>query len=99
MGGLSEFSLPPVSAVTKGIAMTSVLHRQRTAHDHPTVTAHRGVSILGHVGLAARGVLYVLLGYLALRIAFGVSTSTANRKGALQTIAHQPYGAFLLGAM
>ncbi|MHB1533344.1 MAG: DUF1206 domain-containing protein [Acidimicrobiales bacterium] len=79
--------------------MTSVLHRQRAAHDHPTVTTHRGVSILGHVGLAARGVLYVLLGYLALRIAFGVSTSTANRKGALQTIAHQPYGAFLLGAM
>lgn len=79
--------------------MTSILHREGAVHDSPTTTTRRGVSILGRLGLAARGILYVLFGYLALKIAFGVSTNTANRKGALQTIAHQPYGNVLLGAM
>ncbi|MHB1444988.1 MAG: DUF1206 domain-containing protein [Acidimicrobiales bacterium] len=79
--------------------MTTILHRQRAVHGQPTMTAHGGISALGRLGLAARGVLYLLFGYLALRIAFGVSTNTANRKGALQIIAHQPYGNVLLGVM
>jgi hypothetical protein len=79
--------------------MTSILHRQRVVHDHPTVGTHRWVSLLGRMGLAARGVLYLLLGYLALRIAFGAPTTTANRNGALQTIAHQRFGNVLLAAM
>ena len=54
---------------------------------------------MGRVGLVARGVLYVLLGYLALRIAFGNPTSTANRAGALHTLARQPYGSLLLVAL
>ena len=78
--------------------MTSVIHRRRPIIRRGSV-GHRGVASLGRVGLVARGVLYVLLGYLALRIAFGHPTSTANRSGALHTIARQPYGSVLLVAL
>ncbi len=45
---------------------------------------------LGRLGLGARGVLYVLLAYLALRVAFGQPASGADRHGALHTVDRQP---------
>jgi hypothetical protein len=53
---------------------------------------------LGRLGLGARGVLYVLLAYLALRVAFGRPNS-ADRQGALHTVARQPFGHLLLAAL
>ncbi|WP_443062108.1 DUF1206 domain-containing protein [Streptomyces sp. NBC_00386] len=51
-------------------------------------------------GLTARGVIYVLVGVLALRIAFGDSGGRqADRGGALQEIATKPFGAALLWAL
>ncbi|MER5386316.1 DUF1206 domain-containing protein [Streptomyces sp. NPDC002688] len=50
-------------------------------------------------GLAARGVIYALVGVLALRIAFGDSGRQADRGGALEEIASKPFGAALLWAL
>ncbi|MEW2167676.1 DUF1206 domain-containing protein [Streptomyces sp. NPDC007084] len=50
-------------------------------------------------GLTARGVIYALVGILALRIAFGGSGHQADRGGALQEIASKPFGAVLLWAL
>ncbi|MEU2583873.1 DUF1206 domain-containing protein [Streptomyces avermitilis] len=50
-------------------------------------------------GLVARGVIYVLVGVLALRIAFGGSGHQADRTGALQEISSKPFGAVLLWAL
>ncbi|MGI5142163.1 DUF1206 domain-containing protein [Streptomyces sp. CA-106110] len=50
-------------------------------------------------GLTARGVIYLLIGVLALRIAFGDSKQQADRGGALAEIAHEPFGAVLLWAL
>ncbi|MFI2790700.1 DUF1206 domain-containing protein [Kitasatospora sp. NPDC018614] len=51
----------------------------------------------GRVGFTARGVVYVVVGYLALRIALGRGGSDeADRQGALQQIADQPFGRALL---
>ncbi|MFD7918034.1 DUF1206 domain-containing protein [Streptomyces sp. NPDC059740] len=49
-------------------------------------------------GLAARGVIYVLVGLLALRIAFGDDGSgrQADRSGALQEVASRPFGLVLV---
>jgi len=48
---------------------------------------------LARTGLAARGVLYVLIGWVAILVAFGqTSGSKANQQGALQLLARQPYG-------
>ncbi|MFH9863193.1 DUF1206 domain-containing protein [Streptomyces sp. NPDC017202] len=51
-------------------------------------------------GLAARGVIYLLVGALALQIAFGENKKKqADRQGALAEIADQPFGSVLLWAL
>ncbi|GAB2596360.1 DUF1206 domain-containing protein [Streptomyces capparidis] len=50
-------------------------------------------------GLIARGVLYLLIGALALRIAFSGSGEQADRKGALEELAEQPFGKALVWAV
>jgi hypothetical protein len=49
-------------------------------------------------GLVARGVLYAIVGVLALQIAFGGGGGgeQASQQGALQTIAQGPFGTFLV---
>lgn len=48
-------------------------------------------------GLIAKGVVYLIIGTLALRLAVGVGGETTNAKGALESITTQPFGMFLLG--
>ncbi|MEU3901553.1 DUF1206 domain-containing protein [Streptomyces sp. NPDC045251] len=50
-------------------------------------------------GLTARGVIYLLVGVLALRIAFGTGNRQADRGGALAELADKPFGAVLLWAL
>ncbi|MGW5482482.1 DUF1206 domain-containing protein [Streptomyces sp. NPDC004008] len=50
-------------------------------------------------GLTASGVIYLLVGLLALRIAFGDHRQQADRSGAVDRIAHEPFGAVLLWAL
>ena len=47
-------------------------------------------------GLATRGVVYVLIGVLALKLALGDGGKATNQQGALQTIGQQPFGTVLL---
>ncbi|HEX8582586.1 MAG TPA: DUF1206 domain-containing protein [Acidimicrobiales bacterium] len=51
---------------------------------------------LGRVGLFARGVVWILVGVLAIQIALGDTGERADRDGALQTVAEQPFGKVLL---
>jgi hypothetical protein len=51
---------------------------------------------LARLGLAARGVLYIVIGILAFRIAFGHVKDQASQNGALQEIASQPGGKVLI---
>ncbi|MFJ7263263.1 DUF1206 domain-containing protein [Streptomyces globosus] len=57
------------------------------------------VGIAARWGFAARGVLYVLVGLIALRIAFGDSGGQADRGGALAVLSAQPLGSVLLWAL
>lgn len=50
-------------------------------------------------GLVARGVIYLLVGALALQIAFGESAQQADRQGALEEISAKPLGSVLLWAL
>lgn len=51
-------------------------------------------------GLTARGVIYLLVGLLALQIAFGEDKSQeADRQGALAEISQRPFGSVLLWAL
>jgi hypothetical protein len=51
---------------------------------------------LARAGFAARGVVYVIIGILAIKLALGSGGTTANQKGALRTISTQPFGKVLL---
>jgi Domain of Unknown Function (DUF1206) len=47
---------------------------------------------LARAGLVARGIIYILIGWVAILIAFGHSSGEADQQGALQLLARQPYG-------
>ncbi|WP_020138665.1 DUF1206 domain-containing protein [Streptomyces sp. 351MFTsu5.1] len=51
------------------------------------------------VGFTARGVIYLLVGVLALQIAFGDGKRQADRGGALATLADKPFGSVVLWAL
>jgi hypothetical protein len=51
---------------------------------------------LARLGFAARGVLHVTVGALALLTAFGLGGDLTNNKGALEHLAGQPFGGLLL---
>ncbi|MYU35683.1 DUF1206 domain-containing protein [Streptomyces sp. SID8358] len=60
----------------------------------------RAVDMGARAGFVARGVIYLLVGLLAARIAFaGGSGKQADRGGAIAEIAEQPFGKVLLWAL
>ncbi len=54
---------------------------------------------LGRLGHAAKGVVYLLVGVLAVQVVLGRGGETTDNKGALTRIAEAPFGKFLLIAM
>ena len=54
---------------------------------------------LARAGLIARGVSYGIIGVLALKLAAGSGGRATNQRGALKTIAAQPFGQLLLIVM
>lgn len=64
--------------------------RARRASDSPA--AHG----LARAGLAARGIIYVLIGWVAVLVALGHGGHEADQQGALQLLAGKPYGSVSL---
>jgi len=54
---------------------------------------------LARGGLIARGVSYGIIGILALELAIGSGGRATNQRGALEAIAHEPFGQLLLIVM
>ena len=72
-----------------GMHSASVAGATRTARrasDSPA--AH----FLARAGLTARGVIYILVGWVALLVALGQSSREADQQGALQLLAGKSYG-------
>jgi hypothetical protein len=76
-----------------------------TIHDAVGTTAenkadqarnHPALEWLVKVGTAVYGVVYVVVGWLAVQIAFGDSAGQASGQGALREIAQQPFGEVML---
>jgi len=55
------------------------------------------VKVLARIGYAAKGVVYMVIGALAIEAAWGVSSSNVDTKDALVKIITQPFGRVLLG--
>jgi hypothetical protein len=54
---------------------------------------------VARAGLVAQGITFGIVGFLALKVAFGGSGNVEDRPGALQALADEPLGRFLLGAL
>ncbi|MDP9072394.1 MAG: DUF1206 domain-containing protein [Actinomycetota bacterium] len=54
---------------------------------------------MARVGLAARGIVYALVGVLILQIAIGQGGARADKQGAFQALAERPFGRVLLVAV
>src|SRR5258708_8102499 len=64
--------------------------RARRAWDTPA--AH----VLARAGLTARGIIYMLIGWLAVLVALSRGSHEADQQGALQLLAGKPYGSVSL---
>ena len=69
----------------------------RAAHDAGETVVQSGpFEWLARAGFIARGLIYGIIGLLAVKVALGAGGKTTNQQGALETIAHQPFGEVLL---
>ncbi|HST41509.1 MAG TPA: DUF1206 domain-containing protein [Conexibacter sp.] len=67
--------------------------------DVERVTRSRGFEALARFGLVARGVVYAIVGLLALLVALDAGGRATDQRGALAEIADRPFGIALLVAM
>ena len=61
------------------------------------VVQSTGFEWLSRAGFVARGLIYGIVGTLALKLALGQGGKVTNQQGALHTVAQQPFGKVLLG--
>jgi hypothetical protein len=59
----------------------------------------RAVEAMARGGLAARGLTYLIIASIAVQIAVGKPAQSADQNGAIEDIAAQPFGRFLLIAL
>jgi hypothetical protein len=69
-------------------------HARRAAHESAP-----WVQRLARLGYAAKGVVYMIIGYIAADAAFSPAENVEGSSGALDTILRQPFGKVLLGIM
>src|SRR5215475_7747624 len=70
----------------RSVSASSVMRPARRASHSPA--AH----FLARAGLTARGVIYILVGWVAVLVALGHSSREADQQGALRLLAGKSYG-------
>lgn len=63
------------------------------------VTHSTWVEVAARIGYVVRGLLYIVVGVLAVQVALGVGGQTTDKKGAIEVLGAQPFGKFLLVAI
>ena len=58
----------------------------------PSAGGSGALALLGRAGFLARGIMYIVIGWIALQIAFGHSRQQADRTGALHELGSTPFG-------
>jgi hypothetical protein len=81
--------------------MTMHSSRSTTALDSARITGgefvrSRAFELLSRAGFVARGLIYGIIGILALKLVLGQGGKLTNQQGALHTVANQPFGKILL---
>jgi Domain of Unknown Function (DUF1206) len=79
--------------VFRGPAFRGSTRGRRTARRS---ASGRGMALLARAGLVARGLMYVLVGVIAVEIAVKGSHQQADRTGAVRLVAHTAFGSVVL---
>jgi hypothetical protein len=66
--------------------------RARTRYAGRRAADSRAMKLLARAGFAARGVMYAIIGWIALQVAFGETSQQADRTGALHELSATPFG-------
>lgn len=69
-------------------SVTSARMSARARH----ASGSRPAQVLARTGLGARGIIYVLIGWVAIMVALGRTSGEADQRGALQMLSGKPYG-------
>lgn len=69
---------------------------QRAQGEGEKVARRHGFEWLARAGFVARGLIYGIIGVLAIKLAIGAGGATTNQRGAMEAIANQPFGTVLL---
>ena len=77
-----------------GIRSESLSHKAQ--HEGHRLAGAKSLGWLARFGLVARGLVYLIIGVLALKLALGDGGAATNQQGALKTIANQSFGELLL---
>jgi hypothetical protein len=72
---------------------------RRAAAEGEQVARRDEFEWLARAGLVARGVVYAVIGILAVKLALGDGGKATDQQGALATIAQQPFGKVLLSVV
>jgi hypothetical protein len=70
--------------------------RSRARKPKRSAAANDELGYLARAGFLARGIMYIVIGWIALLIAFGKTSQQADRTGALHALGTTPFGAFAL---
>ncbi|RKH59954.1 DUF1206 domain-containing protein [Corallococcus llansteffanensis] len=79
--------------VMRGPGMERLSQGAKQAASHPWAKK------LGRMGYAAKGAVYAIIGVLALKLAAGQGGRTTDSHGAVDTVAHGPFGLVLLSVL
>ncbi len=74
-------------------ASENVQHAERTARSAAT---SKWMTMLARLGYAVKGVVYLVIGILAVQLAAGRGGKATDQRGAIHIIYDQPFGRFLL---
>ena len=69
---------------------------QQAQHSARRVATSHWVTMFARLGYAAKGIVYLIIGALAVELAAGRGGAATDQRGALRTIYEQPFGKFLL---
>src|SRR5580693_857044 len=64
----------------------------RTGAARRTASGGGALALLGRAGFLARGIMYIVIGWIALQIAFGHTRQQADRTGALHELSSTALG-------
>ncbi|WP_262927203.1 DUF1206 domain-containing protein [Phytohalomonas tamaricis] len=67
--------------------------------DHPSGNAQRLVTLAARLGYVAKGIVYVMVGWLAVMAAAGLGGQRGGTSAAINELAGQPFGSVMIGLL